>query len=191
MFFESDAVFLGKVTAKNSIVQPNGDVDRLRYTIDVKEVYRGHPKRVEHVTTENASARWIADVGRTYLVFAWRGDVGATCGPLDQPEYAREAIRQIHALRNASHATIEGEVLHQGANGAIENALEGIRVKVFGPSGEYESVTDHKGQFSFTLSPGHYRIDARDLQPTAYSRQELDDIDLVKGQCAQYELTAK
>ena len=190
-FFESDVVFLGKVTALDSVVDVGGDVNWLRYTTQVKEVYRGQPKKLEHVRTENASARWNAEVGKTYLVFASRGEVGATCGPLDEPEYAQEAIRQIHAFRNVSHATIEGEVLRQGATGALEQAVEGIRVKVSGTGGEYESVTDRNGLFTFTLRPGHYRIDSKDLHPTDYSRQDLDDINLVKGQCAQYELTTK
>ncbi|MBI3934116.1 MAG: carboxypeptidase regulatory-like domain-containing protein [Acidobacteria bacterium] len=187
-FFESDVVFLGKVTALDSVVDVGGDVNWLRYTTQVKEVYRGQPKKLEQVRTENASARWDAEIGKTYLVFASRGEVGATCGPLDEPEYAQEAIRQIHALRNVWHATIEGQVLRHAANG---DPTEGIRVKVMGTGGEYESITDSNGLFSIALPPGRYRIDAKDLQPSEYSRQDLEEINLVKGQCAQFELTTR
>ena len=189
-YYESDTVFLGEVTDKG-YVSEGPEFDWIRYTINVKDVYRGHPKTIEHVLTENASNRWNAVVGKTYLVFSRDGQTGSTCGPLDDPEYVLQAIQQIRALKDASQATIEGEVLRRGPNGSLGDAAEGVRLRVTGIGAEFEAITDQRGQFRVALPPGHYRLVTDYLRPTIYSSRNLDDIKLENGQCAQFQLIAK
>jgi hypothetical protein len=187
MFFESETVFVGTVTDKR-LVDMDRDVNSIRYTIKVEEVFRGRANETEHVKTENSTGRWYAEVGETYLVFSTKRGVGGTCGPLDEPRYVPEAIRQIRDLRNASNATIEGEVVRNGAPG---NPAPGVTVRILGDGAAFEAVTDQAGLFNVVLPPGRYTLDANELRPTDYSKQELRNIRLVRGQCAQFQLTTK
>jgi hypothetical protein len=193
-YFESDAVFVGEVSDKEYVDDPDleNDTDWIRYTVKVKEVYRGHANTVEKVLTGNDSGRWYGEVGTTYVFFVNGGKTSHTCGPLDKPEYAQEIVRQIDALKNASSATIEGEVLSRSGPWGGPNGIpvRGIRLKVRGGGKEYDSVTDQNGQFSFLLPPGVYTLIAEGLDPSDYNyrHQDLQYIILERGQCAQFQL---
>ncbi len=194
-YFESDAVFLGEVMKQEYISDPalENDDDWIQYTIKVKEVYRGSARATEKVLTGNDSARWYGEVGKTYVLFISGGKTSSTCGPLDEPDHVTEIVRQIHALKNASRATIEGEVFSRSGSwgGKSGTPAAGIHLKARDGSNEFEAVTDQDGRFSFLLSPGAYTLIADELDPSDYSHRNLQHIRLEPGQCAQFQLLTR
>jgi hypothetical protein len=194
-YFESDAVFLGEVLKREYVSGPDrGNVaDWIQYTIRVKEVYRGHADAVEKVLTGNDSASWYGEPGMTHVLFVADGKTSSTCGPLDEAGYVPEILRQIRALQNAADATIEGEVFSRsgGWGGSSGTPAPGIRLAVQRGTEEFDSVTDQDGRFSFLLPPGTYTLIGRELDPSDYSRQNVQHIKLEPGQCVQFQLLTK
>jgi hypothetical protein len=72
-----------------------------------------------------------------------------------------------------------------GGNGI---PVKGVLLKAIGKNKEFTSHTDKEGKFRIVLPPGTYRLDAPDMQPSDYSHQDLQEISLTSGQCAQFEL---
>jgi hypothetical protein len=191
-FFESDTVFVGKVSKQEYVSDPKleNDSDWIRYTVKVTDIYRGHAKSVEQVLTGNDSGRWSGDVGKTYVFFLSDGKTGSTCGPLDKPEYVQQIARDIEAIRNASSSTIEGQVFSRsgprgGGNGI---PVAGAQLKAIGSGKEYVTVTDKEGKFRISLPPEKYKLNAPAMNPSDYSHGDVQEINLEKGQCAQFEL---
>jgi hypothetical protein len=188
MYFDNDTVFLGKVVRKREVPAAGSDVDDIEFTIEVESIFKGKPERVEKIYTENASARWSAEIGERRLVFARKGSVGNSCGPVDDPRRVSESIRAIRALSHAKDATIEGEVLRGSGPGSPP--AKGVKVIVRGDRGLHEALTDRKGAFSLRLERGRYRIESNSLSPTVYSRQDADGFKLQRGQCAQFQFSS-
>src|SRR5262245_45536209 len=182
-FFESDAVFVGKVLS-----QEWGD-DFIRYRVQVSKVLRGTVAKSVDVFTENASARLNWDIGRTYVVFAAlrndRLESENDCGPLSDPTKVAETVREIELLAKAKAAAVEGSVLH----GDGEAGVPGIEIRLLGEDGvAYTAVTDQKGEFHIAVPPGVYRmpIDEKRLERSVYNMPvDLRHLALVQGQCAQ------
>jgi hypothetical protein len=183
-FFESDQVFVGKVL---EVSRAGGE--RIVYTVEVGDVLRGKAGKVERVATENASARWIGEPGKTYVVFASRGKVGGRCSSLDEPEHVADTLRQIHALKGVRDATIEGEAV-AGGGGPGAASVAGMKVRARSAAGVYYStVTDERGGFSLRVPPGTYSVKADGLMPSAYSRHDAGRFAVVAGQCAQFQFS--
>lgn len=194
-YFESDTVFLGEILKKEYISDPHldNDNDWIQYTIKVKEVYLGSARSIEKVITGNDSSRWYGDVSKTYVLFISEGKTSSTCGPLDESDNVEDIISQIHALKNASKVTIEGEVFSRSGNwgGKIGTPAPGMHIHVLG-NREYETVTTQDGKFSFLLSPGTYTLSADEqIDPSDYSHRNMQKMELVPGQCAQFQLLTR
>jgi len=187
VYFDSDTVFLGKVVGKREVPAARDDVDDIEFTIEVERTFKGKPDRIEKVYTENASARWAAEIGERRLVFAVKSRVWNSSGPIDDPRRVSESIRAIRALSHAKDATIEGEVLRGSGPGS---PAKGVKVVVMGDRGLREALTDRKGAFSLRLEPGRYRIESNSLSPTVYSRQDAEGFKLQRGQCAQFQFSS-
>ena len=193
-YFENDVVFVGKILEAKYVSDPkqDNDSDWIQYTAEVIRVYRGHVDSITAFRTYNGSARWIGIVGKTYVVFLRGGETGATCGPLDEPEYVNRVERDIARLKTTSSATIGGQVFSKSGpwGGGKGIPVEGVLVKVIGKSKEYASHTDKEGKFMIVLPPGTYRLDAPNMQPSDYNykHQDLQEISVMHGQCAQFEL---
>lgn len=193
-FFQSDKVFYGKVIRITPIgfdgKRPSKDdfIEKHRYTIKVERRLKGKVAAIENVETENTSTRWYSELGEHRVLFVNEGRVWGLCSSIDEAKRAKETIGKIEALRNARNATIEGEVI--AGFGADWRPATGRRVSVSGSGRSYEATTDGRGLFTITVEPGHYRIESQDLYPTdPYSRDDVGGFDLVRGQCAQFQLS--
>ena len=183
-FFRSDSVLLGKIVA----VSRDEAAGEIEFTIEVERTFKGKAGRVVKARTEDASARWMSHVGERRVTFIREGMVGG-CGPIDEPGYAGETIREIQALPLAAGATIEGEVTH--GTGPGWRTAEGVEIRVSGGGVEYLTQTNRKGAFRINTPPGRYRIETTGLGPTLYSPTWKMEVDLARGQCAQFELSTK
>ena len=184
VFFASDAVFVGKVT-KSEIIDSDRAVGEIRFRLEVGEVLRGHVPEVVYVTSENSSGRWIADEGKTYVVFEKNGKVGGTCGPLDDPARLDDTIREIRALKGARHASIEGSI-HRGA--VDGQPAGGVNILVTSGEVTRATVTQPDGSFRIAVPPGRYRFSAEGAVPSDYSFGNPGAFYLASGQCAQLDL---
>jgi hypothetical protein len=192
-YFASDQVFVGRVTRVERLAsdpRPGHHHDGtgwLRYTVRVERHIKGRVGSVERLLSEDASARWGAEVGHRRLVFARGGEVHATCGPLDDPAHLPRALADIRALARDRTATIEGEVVTSTAQGL--HHVAGHRIVVHGATGRLESVTDSAGRFRIAVPPGRYAFDP--ALPTAgpfESRDSAGAFFLQRGECAQFRL---
>ncbi len=191
-YFESDAVFTGKILSQKYVSDPaqDNDYDWIEYSVQVMKEFRGHTSSTSDVRTANASARWIGDVGKTYVFFLNKGKTYSTCGALDEPQYVHDVVREIDTLKRSSTSTIEGQVFSRsgpwgGGNGI---PVAGAQLKAIGGGKEYVAATDKEGKFSISVPPGKYKLTASGMKPSDYSRQNIQEIKLEKGQCAQFEL---
>jgi len=108
-FFQSDAVFVGRVLSKKW-----GDVE-IRFEVQVLRVLKGEVGERVMVYTGNDSARLGWDEGKTYVAFAKRRqgrlEQEDDCGPLSDPANVVDTVRQVEALQGATGAVVEGEVV--------------------------------------------------------------------------------
>jgi hypothetical protein len=105
-FRRSSLVFVGRVTAATAVPETKSFYEGTRYTVMVKEVFRGRPRRTLTVFSENSSGRFPMDVGVDYLVFlSVRGGEPAmvdTCGnsgPVTETAAAIETVKQLSRRR--------------------------------------------------------------------------------------------
>jgi carboxypeptidase family protein len=190
-FFDNDKVFYGKVVKATPLrhdgKEASGEdsIETHRYTIEVEQALKGKVEAVETVDTENASNRWIADVGEARVVFARNGRTWGLCSPIDEARHASQTIREIRALPKARQGTIEGMVV--GPNGS---PAAGVKVVVAGAGRSYDAITDKGGTFSVAVKPGRYRMASPGLEPTVpYGRQDVAEFEVAPGQCAQFQLS--
>jgi|KBSMisStaDraftv2_1062788.scaffolds.fasta_scaffold40748_1 hypothetical protein len=194
-FFDSDKVFYGKVVKITPLredgKEASGDdfIDANRYTVQVQQALKGSVKPVETVDTENASARWVADVGERRVVFVRDGQTWDSCSSIDDPRQVKATIDAIRALANSRNATIEGEVV-AGYGGPSPTPVRGVKVVMAGRHRAYTALTDKRGAFSVAVEPGLYRITSPGLKATDYSRQDMGSFEVVPGQCAQLQLSS-
>ena len=110
-FFDSDAVFVATVLSRQYV----DNDENIRFEVRVSRVLRGDVKPTAAVYTGNDSGRLNWDVGREYVVFAWRRNgrlwSGDDCGPLSDPTKVAETLKEIEELQHATTSSVEGEVL--------------------------------------------------------------------------------
>ena len=188
-FFESDAVFVGTVLSR----QYCDNDEYIRFAVRVSRVLRGSVGASADVYTANDSARLPWEIGKEYVVFArlrrGRLESGDDCGPLSSPGRAAEIIGQIEELRGDESAWIEGEVRSSAPEGA---GVADVLVRARDGGKTFNATTDSRGAFRLRVPLGHYQIlvDPK-LRTSDYNWYNLDDINLVRGQCAQLQLVPR
>lgn len=84
-YFKSDAVFVGTVLSEKYVDED----EHLRFEVRVSRVLRGALPATVAVYTGNDSGRLMWDVGKEYVVFAWRDRgrlySGNDCAPQSDP----------------------------------------------------------------------------------------------------------
>jgi len=189
-FFESDAVFVGRVLSKRY----SDDGQYIRFSVRVSRVLRGNVGRTAEVYTGNDSARLQWDIGREYVVFARLENARLVssddCGPLSDSARVAENIRQIEGLRAETLASVEGEVRSSAPDGP---GIPNVTVRVRGGTKTYETKSDSRGMFRLRVPPGHYEIVVdSSLRMSDYNwYHNLREINLVRGQCAQLQLVTR
>ncbi len=185
LYFGSDVVFVGKVLKYGR----TKDEESERYDLQVSRVLKGSVPRSTTVFTGNDTGRVAWGVGETYVVFASRvhGRLQAEdgCGDQSDPNRAATYLREIAALKKAKSATIEGRVVRQWDS---DDGLEGFHINVAGASRQYTAKSDKDGYFNIRVPVGRYRIliDPRAVAPS----KDVERVDLIAGQCAQFEFRA-
>ena len=185
LWSSSDVLFVGKVLKYGN----TKDWDYERYDLRVSRVLKGSVDRSTTVVTGNDTGRVIWGVGDTYVVFAHRAngrlEAGDGCGDQSDPTRKAEYLREIAALKRSTSASIEGRVVRQWDSGA---GVEGLSVRVAGSSKQYITASDRDGYFSIQVPIGRYRIlvDPRSVRRS----DDVERVDLVAGQCAQFEFRA-
>jgi hypothetical protein len=188
-YFTHDVVFVGKVLSER------WTDDYIRFRVEVVRVLRGQLGATATVYTGNDSARLQWDVGRTYVVFAGRRsgrlESGNDCGPLSDPDKVDETLREIHELRTAKGATIEGEVLDRQGVG---KGVPGVSISVRGGGSAFQTRSDANGRFLFRVPAGRYELPLSadgPFQSDYNGDTNLRNMALVDGQCAQIQLVAR
>lgn len=155
-YFTSDAVFVGTVLSKKYVERD----EYLRFEVRVSRVLRGSVSRTVAVYTGNDSARLLWDVGKEYVVFAWRDQArlysGNDCGPLSDPTKVMETTRQLEALRHSVDTFVEGEVLKTLPDGP---GVPGVDIHIRGAGKTYQVKSDREGRFLLKVAPGRYRVE--------------------------------
>jgi hypothetical protein len=191
-YFDSDVIFTGKILKMEYISDPNQDNDNdwIEYTAKVKKTFRGYTRSITKFRTPNTTARWIGDVGKSYVIFLRKRGATSTCGPLDESEYVHKVDKEIDILKNASSSKIEGQVISKSGpwGGSYGIPVKDVQLKAVGKNKEFITSTDKDGKFTIVLPSGKYKLLAPEMQPSAYSRSNLQEINLQNGQCAQFQL---
>lgn len=112
-FFHSDAVFVGTAVAEIPVPAEDGFYKGWVYRLRARKTYRGPAQDMFEVFTANDSARFLLDVGETYLLFASTSEGRLTivgCGNSAKLSEAGDAIRQLEKLMKRLKSAIDGEV---------------------------------------------------------------------------------
>lgn len=189
-YFEADTVFVGELLEEGYFPPGREDLDTnyLKYRFRVTRALRGNPGTTQVVLSENSSARWHGDVGKSYVVFVRNGMIWSSGGPLDEPSYVERVSSELANIRRARLATVEGEIVQISAGQGPQGAGVGRSVRLYGLDKSFTAITDSHGQFSFRVPPGQYLLALDGARPSDYSKGGGVPFKVVAGQCAQFEL---
>ncbi len=185
LYFSSDAVFVAKVVKYGH----TDDWEYERYDLQVSRILKGSVGRSTTVFTGNNTGRVNWGLGESYVVFARRTNgrlvAGDGCGDQSDPSRKDRFLREIAELKRSTSASIEGRVVREWDSG---DGFEGFSIRVAGPSRQYTTKSGRDGYFNIRVPAGRYRvvIDPRSVAPGG----NVNRVDLVAGQCAQFEFRA-
>lgn len=192
-YFQANVVVRGKVLSRTYVPHPGSDSNWIRYKIAVQKTFKGHQRSFRSLYTSNDSGRLWLNVGKSYVLFAYRSDhrleIGCNEQPLSKAAKTSAVSEQITRLlaSKPSRSTIEGQVLTSNSS----SPLPGVTVTAIGAHGDYRVVSDRTGHFSMPVPPGPYRVevDPRVVKQTIYSMiyTHPQSIDLAPGQCEQLQ----
>ena len=115
-FKNSALVIFGRVTSKRNISEPDDPegYSSTIYTVQVLETFKGTPQRTIRLLSENTTARFAMDTGKTYLLFVSQSRSTDMAGQKRLPEayvdncgnsaVAKDAVSVIEAVRRLSKA---------------------------------------------------------------------------------------
>lgn len=190
-FFDSDAVFTGTVIGVRNDPPDSSDSLGWFYRLGVLRNYRGSAGRTIEVYTENASARYPLELGRSYLLFA--GKLGdrleiTCCGNSAYLEEAGDKIRQIEQIKRTKSG---GEIAGRIGWGDPDNFVS-VRIVVVGEKQTYRALTDRFGWFHIPVPDGTYKVHVDDREPPFLpfdlSYNDPNHIVVHPGGCPQVQL---
>lgn len=190
------AYFQANVVVRGKVLSVNRGADWIVYKIRVEKTFKGQDTSERILYTGNDSGRLPLDVGRDYVLFAYRSShrLELSCNeePLSNSASVARVSQAISRLRasRAALATVEGQILTT----AYSEPLPGVSVVVVGAAHIYKTMSDSRGLFSIQVPPGHYRVDVDPaiVKQTIYSMiyTNPESIHLTHGQCAQLQYRA-
>ena len=186
-YFQADVVVRGRVLSAQR------DSDWIHYKISVEKTFKGRQLHVQSFDTANDSGRISLNVGREYVLFAYRNndrlEIGCNEDRLSDPAKVATVSAAIERLQvsKPTVSTIEGQVLTLD----YSSPLPGVSVVATGANGIHRAKSNIEGLFSMKVPPGSYRVDVdpRVVQQTIYSQIYTNpkSIHLAPGQCAQLQ----
>lgn len=192
-FFNSEIVIHGKVTDIKTIHDKDEFIAGWQYSLEVIKAYRGKPGRSLVVFNENASARIIMEKDKEYFVFAYRSpagrwETGDDCGNYSGTRYSKAKENEILNLSKDNEAHFYGEVVFHDSLQPVPN----VEIKIIGQNTVYTAKSDSKGILTAELTPGKYKIALpKGIEKSIISFADLNNINLVAGQCEQIQFTKK
>lgn len=205
ILFNSDIVAHAIVVKVENVFHkddPEGAPD-LKYTLDVKKVYRGEARKRLVVVSEMGVEQVLLKLGKEYIVFASKMHDGIryiwdwqAIQETDGAIYTHELESKIQQLLTEKTSGIEGEIRDRNWN-----LVSGMTLTVVG-NGTSKSVTvDKNGRFYIKVDPGFYQfIIPNNLSVTSYSTDgmsrdphnlKIAPQSLEGGQCMQIQLQEK
>jgi len=158
-FLNSDAVFAGRVDSVRYGSPPYpGPDDGYMYSLTVQQVFRGQLRATIQVFTPNATARFLLDVGKPYLLFAreFKGVlVIGGCGHSALFSEAQQTVRELRALKVPDDAEVEGRVSSDDLS-YTGRRFAGLRVIVRHGEESYTATVNEQGWFRLHIPPGEY-----------------------------------
>jgi len=197
-YFKSEAVFSGKVlsvTNVDTVIDGEKFCAGYRYRLKMYRVFRGPQTNSIEIFINNDSGRYLMDVGKEYLLFAYRESDYLTIycyGNSCLLSEAKKKIRELGEIPKRDHGEVEGLV-------GPEPGLANVRVTIVGKDISYSALTDSTGYFRVRVKPGHYkaviepqRIDSRTYEFSAYdlSYDDPNSFSVPKGGCAEIAISA-
>jgi hypothetical protein len=200
-FSNSNAVFVGTViSTRDEPGRGPADNDGWIYTLTVQKIFRGPSSKTIEVYTENANTRFPFDMGKQYLLFAWkyRGQLVITnCGNSAAASDAIDSIRKLEKMKISDDAVIEGRIWLSDDKDPSDH-VTGIVVVILGASGTFKAPSDSDGLFRVHVPPGTYSARVRQSSGrviTAYgsSGEDPDHFVARKGHCSglQFRVDAR
>lgn len=157
-FFKADLVFTGEVLSQRYVER--GDNAGWYYRIRLLHVLKGPTLKEVTVYTEDEVSRFPLEIGRDYLLFAYRGGGRFwidSCGNSALLSEAAESIARIQNIPKTPDAEIEGWLFSPTSR--VD--LSGIHVVIRCGPRVYNLLTDNQGYFHFRAPPGKYNVDFR------------------------------
>ena len=194
-FLNSDEVFAGTVVSIQKVPAQGEEIDGWLYSLTVQEWFRGPHTAMIEVFTENSSGRFPLDVGKKYLLFAYRfeGQLQIDCcGNNSLVSNADSALRELRKLRVPGAAFIEGRI---SILGFPDNGVPAINVVFRSGDRTFKATTDPRGWFHLNVPPGKYSARVQhtnhwDVVPDANSADNPGHFNAREGQCTQLQFSA-
>jgi len=197
-FLNSDAVFVGTVTSAQTVPPRSKSPDEWVYDLAVQELFRGPRRKTIEVITENNSGRFPLDVGKKYLLFAYKFEGPLeidNCGKSALLPDAQEVLRELRKLKIPKDALIEGRISFSGIPDSGTH-IPGIQIIIRGGGKTFKAKSDPEGWFHVHVPPGKYSADARqiphwNIAPYDLSNDDPDHFRARKGRCSSLQFVAQ
>ena len=99
-FAESELVVIGRVLSERETPNAPARSDPGHtYTVEVREVFRGAPRKRVELFTEYNSGQFPMDIGKTYLIFASAREGVFSVSPCGSAGEVKERTREIARVR--------------------------------------------------------------------------------------------
>lgn len=197
-FLNSDAVFIGTViSTRTTPAQGEEFDDGWTYEMNVQRVFRGPTGKTISVFTENNSARFPLETGKTYVLFATKVQDRFTigdCGNSALLSQAAVTIKKLNRLKIPPDAEIEGRITFSGIPDTGPH-VSGVRIVIQRGGKTYTAITDRDGWFHLHVPPGRYSAKVQQvphwtITPFDMSQYAPQNIIADTGRCAGVEFWA-
>lgn len=202
LYFLSDAVFIGQVTAVHEVHATEDNEDFLEgwdFTLNVIKSYRGTTGSTIQVHSENDSGRLNLEVGKQYLLFASNREGKLTIGYdmlSGELKDSKQTLRDLDKVA-AHKPDVGGDVFGRVtliAYGSHSGGVGGVHVNIEGSAGAAKAVTNANGWFKVHLPAGAYAAKASDpkwtFKPLDITWQNSNSFTVPDGGCAEIQIEA-
>lgn len=135
-------------------------------TLQISHVFFGIDSARVDLWNNNTSCAYPFEVGKTYLVFAYRAVDGkwsaSNCSHTRLLESANEDLAYLRSMRKGAGSALEGSVTQVSYDLALrrtDSGLGNVSVFLVSPTNKYRAVTDARGNFELrNMVGGEYRV---------------------------------
>lgn len=195
-YWTASAVFVGTVSYSTTASKPGGhDEGRRVFRFTIEKAFRGVEGSEVEVSTGlgGGDCGYPFQLGARYLVYAHADDAKrlgtSICSRTRPADAAADDLEYFQALSNAEPGgRIFGRVRLQHLSEIHGNAstpVEGVKLLLAGPGGQYEAITDDKGNYSVSgVRPGSYQVKVNLPEGTSVHQSE-QQVKVAEKGCAE------